>query len=279
MHDPLERAVRLRDRAHLAVGSDLVRVGVVVRQREEQEVEQVVLDEVGADAARVLVALAGHPERRRAARVARVEQVGVEQLAGAVDGMAELHGLGDPPVHAGARRVVAGAAAVDQIGRAGGAEAGIVEVLEDGPVRAAEVRQVHVVDRVVERAHDAEGARRRQRRPVLDVALLAAVEPVHRRDVVLARTAAGGDRGGGHGGDRRERGDAVAHVAPALDQRGQRGSLALVDGLVQHVRLQRVDDGEDELLRHYRRILSPAYFCPSRRRPPRSSTMKAGIAR
>ncbi len=46
VHDPLERAVRLGDRAHLAVRADLVRVGVVVRQREEQEVEQVVLDEV-----------------------------------------------------------------------------------------------------------------------------------------------------------------------------------------------------------------------------------------
>ena len=133
VHDPLERAVGLGDRAHLAVGSDLVRVGVVVRQREEQEVEQVVLDEVRADAARVPVALAGHPERRGAARLARVEQVGVEQLARAVDGVAELHRLGDPPVHAGAGRLVARAAAVDQVGGAGGAEAGVVEALEDGP--------------------------------------------------------------------------------------------------------------------------------------------------
>ena len=168
-------------------GPDLVRVRVVVGQREQQEVEEVVLDQVGAHAARVPVALAGHPERGRAARVARVEQVRVEQLARAVHRVAELRRLGDPAVDARARRVVPRAAAVDQVGRAGGPQAGVVQVLEDGPVRTREVRQVHVVDRVVERAHDPEGARGGQRRAVLHVALLAAVEPVHRGDVVLAR--------------------------------------------------------------------------------------------
>ena len=43
---------------------------------------------------------------------------------------------------------------------------------------------------------------------------------------------------------------------------------------------ERVDDREDELLpRHYRRILRPAYFSPSRRLPPNSSTTKPGMAR
>ena len=279
VHDPLERAVGLGDRAHLAVRPDLVGVGVVVGQREEQEVEQVVLHQVRADAPRVAIALAGHAERRGAARVARVEQVGVEELARAVDGVPELRGLGDPAVDARARRVVAGAAAVDQIGGAGGAEAGVVEMLEDGLVRARQVRQVHVVDRVVERADDPEGARGGQRRAVLHVALLAAMEPVHRRDVVLARAVAGRDRGRGDRGHRREGRHAVADVGAALEQRRERGRLALRDRLVEHVRLQRVDDGEDELLRHYRRILRPAYFWPSRRRPPASSRTNAGIAR
>ena len=70
------------------------------------------------------------------------------------------------------------------------------------------------------------------------------------------------------GRDRRERRHAVADVGAAVEQRRERRRLALGDRLVEHVRLQRVDDREDELLRHYRRILSPAYFSPSRRRPP-----------
>ena len=55
---------------------------------------------------------------------------------------------------------------------------------------------------------------------------------------------------------------------PQSSSAASAGRLALRDRLVEHLRLQRVDDGEDELLRHYRRILSPAYFSPSRRRPP-----------
>ena len=279
VHDPLEGAVGLRDRAHLAVRADLVRVRVVVGQREQEEVEEVVLDQIGAHAARVPVALAGHPERGRAAGVARVEQVGVEQLACAVHRVAELRRLGDPPVHAGAGRVVPRAAAVDQVGRAGGPQPRVVQVLEHGLVRTREVRQVHVVDRVVEGAHDPEGARGGQRRAVLHVALLAAVEPVHRGDVVLAGPAAGGDRRRRDGRDRWESRHAVADVRAAVEQRRERRRVALGDGLVEHVRLQRIDDREDELLRHYRRILSPAYFSPSRLRPPASSTMKPGMAR
>src|SRR4029079_4382866 len=77
----------------------------------------------------------------------------------------------------------------------------------------------------------------------------------------------------------------------ALERRTRRRRLALGDPLVEHVRLQGVDDGEDELLRrargasehpfsrHYRRILSPAYFWSSRRPWPRMSRTKPGIAR
>ena len=266
-------------------GPGLVRVGVVVGQREEQEVEQVVLDQVGADAAGVLVALPGHAERRRAAGVARVEQVRVEELAGAVDRVAELRRLGDAAVDAGARGVVAGAAAVDQPGGAGGPQAGVVEVLEDRLVRTREVRHVHVVDRVVERAHHAERARRLERRAVLDVALLAAVVPVHRRDVVLAGAAAGGDRGARHRRHRGERRQAVADVGAAVAQRGQRRRAALLDRQVEHVRLERVDDREDELLRPASGTWTSAVpgarrtSRPRARGPPSSSTTKAAIAR
>ena len=224
----------------------------------------------------VAVALARHPERRRAAGVARVEQVRVEELARPVDRMAELRGLGDAPVDARPRRLVAGASAVDQPGGAGRAQPGVVEVLEDGLAAPAQVRHVHVVDRVEERAHDPEGARGLERRAVLDVALLAAVVPVHRGDVVLAGPAPGGDRRGGHRRDRRERGHAVAHVGPALAQRRERRRAALLDREVEHVGLERVDDRQDELLGlgHYRRTRRPAYFSPSRRRLPKSSTTK-----
>jgi len=121
-------------------------------------------------------------------------------------------------------------------------------VLEDRSVRTRKVRHVHVVDGVVERADHAEGAGGLERRAVLDVALLAAVVPVHRRDVMLARTAAGGDRGAGHGGDRGERGEAVPDVGAAVAEGRERRGPALLDGEVEHVRLERVDDGEDDLL-------------------------------
>ena len=56
VHHPLELAVGGGERGHLRVRAVLVGVRVVVGQREQQEVEEVVLDEVGADAAGVLVA-------------------------------------------------------------------------------------------------------------------------------------------------------------------------------------------------------------------------------
>ena len=65
VHDALERAVGHGDRGHLRVGAALVRVGVVVGQREEHEVEEVVLHQVRPHAARVLVALPGMPSVER----------------------------------------------------------------------------------------------------------------------------------------------------------------------------------------------------------------------
>src|SRR5439155_23433119 len=93
-----------------------------------------------------------------------------------------------------ARRGVAMAAAVDQVGRAGGAHAGVVEPLEQRLAAAAQVREVHVVDGVVERAHDAEGAGGGKGRAVFDISALTAVEPIHRGYVVDVRRGPGGDR-------------------------------------------------------------------------------------
>jgi hypothetical protein len=56
LHHALDLLVRRRQRRDLGVGPVLVRVGVVVGEREQQEVEQVVLDEMLGDAAGVLVA-------------------------------------------------------------------------------------------------------------------------------------------------------------------------------------------------------------------------------
>ena len=56
VHQPLDLLVGGGERRHLGVRAVLVRVRVVVGQRQQQEVEQVVLDQVLADAAGVLVA-------------------------------------------------------------------------------------------------------------------------------------------------------------------------------------------------------------------------------
>jgi hypothetical protein len=130
-----DQGVLLQEGVHLPVGTGLVGVRVVVGQREQEEVEEVVLDQVGAHAAGVAVALARHAERRGAARVAGVEQVRVEELARPVDRVAELRRLGDAPVDARPGGVVPSAAAVDQPCGAGGPKVGVVEVLEDRLVR------------------------------------------------------------------------------------------------------------------------------------------------
>ena len=62
---------------------------------------------------------------------------------------------------------------------------GVAEALEDGLHLVREVGHVHVVDGVVERPEEPEGARRLQRGPVLDVAPLGAVVPVHAADPVV----------------------------------------------------------------------------------------------
>ena len=77
---------------------------------------------------------------------------------------------------------------------------------------------------------------------------------------------AGGDRRRAHRRHRREGGDAVGPVVAALHQRLHRGRLARRDRPLEHRRLHRVDDREDELRGPaHRRMRRPAYFSPSRR--------------
>ena len=111
-------------------------------------------------------------------------------------------------------------------------------------VSRREVRAVHVVDGVGQLARDAEALGGAEARAVLDVAVLVAVKPVHRRDLVLVLADAGDDRGGAHGRDRRERGDAVGHVAPALDQPLEHRRGAGGDRALEHRRRHRVDHAQ-----------------------------------
>ena len=82
MHEALELAVGLGDGVDLRVRPELVRVRVVVGQRQEHEVEEIPFDHEGPDAAGVPVAYPRHAELGAAGRLARGEHVGVEKLAG-----------------------------------------------------------------------------------------------------------------------------------------------------------------------------------------------------
>ena len=117
VHHTRELQVGLADRVDLRVGAALVRVPVVVGQRQQQEVEQVVLDHVRGHAPGVPVAHAGHAERRAAAGAPRGEDVGVEQLARAHHRMAHER-RGDARQGGVALRLVAVAASIHQIGGA-----------------------------------------------------------------------------------------------------------------------------------------------------------------
>ena len=270
----LDLAIGSRDRGDLRIGAEAVGVGVVVGQREQQEVAEVVLEEVVADAARVLVAQAGLAERGPAAGVAAGEHVGVEELGRAHDGAPQRHAR-QPRERRRLGDLVLVAAAVDEEGRARGAHAGVVQDLEDRGRVLREVLAVHRVNEVSELLGDAEPPGRAHRGPVLHVAALVAPEPVHRRDPVHVLARAGGDRGRadrGHGGERRH---AVGDECAPLDHLRQHGRLAGFDGAEHHRRLHAVDDREDELHRSTRR---PANFSPERRRPPSSSQARKPTA-
>ena len=126
--------------------------------------------------------------------------------------------------------------------------AGVVEALEQGVDLRREVRQIHVVDEVVEGAEDAEGAGRLERGPVLDVAPLESVVPVHAADPVAVGADPGDHLGAGDRRHRGETGDAVVDQHAALDQGAEVRRPPLVDRPPQHVGAERVDVGEDQLL-------------------------------
>ena len=260
-------------------GPVLVRVGVVVGQRE-------------AAGSRTGRARPGRRPRSRCAGRARpAGRAGCGSRSGARRRGRRRTARAGPRRRAGtgsrfsepgerrlARDLVAVAAAVDEEGRARGADVGVVERLEHRLHVGRQVREVHVVDRVRQRAVDPEGAAGGERRPVLDVALLAPVVPVHVRDQVLVLGGAGGDGRGAHRGDRGEGGDAVVDVDAVLDEAGDGGRALLLDGALEHRRRDAVDHAEDELL-HLVSERRPAYFSPARLRPPIHSQAKKPMMR
>ena len=244
-----ETAIRLGDRLDARPGAVTVRIVVVVGQGEEQEVEVPRADQLGGAAGRVAVSAAGDRGRLAGHLAARVE-VAVEELGGSPGVVAELQpgGLDRASQQALQRDLVAPASAVDQEGRAGGAQAGVVELLEERLDTRVEVGEVHVVDEVVEGAEDPEGAARLERGAVLDVAPLEPVVPVHAADPVALGASTGDDLGARHRGHRGEAGDAVGDEHPALEQSAEVGRATLFDRALEHVGAQRVDVGEDQLL-------------------------------
>ena len=142
-----------------------------------------------ADATRVGVTRPGPRQRRPAIDVARRVELAVEQLGRPVD----RRGGSSPRARAGASSPAAPARGGCGRGRSGTA------CTRFAPPRrrasrtasaaiATQVLEVHVVDDVVDRPQDAERARRRPGRAVLDVAVLAAVVPVDRRHAVCDPT-------------------------------------------------------------------------------------------
>ena len=244
-----QRAVGVGDRVLGGLGPVAMRVVVVVGEGEEQEVVEVVPREIAPDAGRVLVASARARERRLARHLPAGVELAVEQLVGAPHRVAEAGGQRDAAQNALQPDLVPATTAVDEEWRAGRPHARVSEPFEHRLDVRRKVRHVHVVDDVVERSDQPEGAGRLERGPVLDVAALDPVIPVDGADSVLVRSPArghlrAGDRGHGWKGR-----DAVVHQRPALQERpeGRRGSRR--DRALEHVDAQGVDHDEDELAR------------------------------
>ena len=229
VHDALQRAVGLGDRDHLPFRARLVGVRVVVGQREQQEVEEVVLDEVGPHAAGVPVALAGHAQRDGAAGVARIEQVGVEELA-----RRRRRGDGTaPPRRCAGTRWYPRARGGSGRGRSARWCTPFADPHRPGARRASCAHGSGAPCSCCRPCRRASAPRRtlawRERGAVLDVALLAPVVPVHRGDVVLPGAAARGNRRARHRSDRREGREAIANVGPAIAQGAKRRGSPLLD--------------------------------------------------
>jgi hypothetical protein len=143
--------------------------------------------------------------------------------------------------------LVTGVPPEDQERRAGGAHVRVVQTLEKGRLRPAQVVEVHVVDGVRERAQDAEGPHRLARGAVVDIPPLAPVVPVDRRHAVPIDRRPGGDRRGGGGRDRREDAHALGEVGPAPEDLGEHRRLALLHRKLEHRGLQSIDNYEHKL--------------------------------
>ena len=150
------------------------------------------------------------------------------------------------------------AAAVDQVGRARGAHVGVVERLEHRLDIAREVLGVHPVDGVGQRRRTPNWRVAREARPVLDVARLLAVVPVHAGDPVLVGADAGGDRRRAHRRHRGKRRDAVVDIEALAPDPRQCRRPADGDRAVEHRRLDRVDHDQHELLSLSRVTIAPA---------------------
>src|SRR4051794_28821561 len=103
---------------------------VVVGQREQQEVVEVLAHELPPDARGVLVAGPGPRQRWLAGHLPGGVELAVEELVRAPDSVPESRRQGDPAQHALEADLVPAATAVDEKRRTGRAYPGIAEDLE-----------------------------------------------------------------------------------------------------------------------------------------------------
>src|SRR6266508_744767 len=121
----------------------------------------------------------------------------------------------------------------------------VLERLVDGDGFRAEVKPVHVDDRVEDGAGHSGRTHRGERRAVLDNARAPAVVPDEMRDVVNVGMRARGDRRETDGCERGKRRDG-ARVVTVLGQERERGNTIVTDGVFEHRRRQPVDDDQDQ---------------------------------
>ncbi len=186
--DLAEAAVGVGDRVEHRVDPVGVSVVIVVGEREEQEVVEVLPHQLAAHAGGVGVAGSRTREGRLAGDPAAGIQLTVEELVGPPDRVAELGGHRHPAHQSLEAELVAPASAKDQKRRHRRPHPGVAQALEHGFHLVREVGHVHVVDGVVEGPEETEGAGRFQGGAVLDVAVLGAVVPVHAADAVPVRS-------------------------------------------------------------------------------------------
>ena len=219
------------------------RVGgvVVVRQVVEEEVESVACDEPSTHRRCIGVDRPSRPrpDRQRRAGDVRLEEAEVEEAAGAV------HRAHEPGDGWNVPRPSAVAGGVHGRSR----EACVLERLEHRRGVAGEVVRVHLDDRVTDRAPGSRSPHRAEGRAVLDQASLPAVVPDEMRDLVDVRMCPGRERGHADGSQRRK-GRHRARIAPGRVELRERRCRPPLDGLLEDLRSEPVDDDEDQLSGH-----------------------------